>query len=140
MRNSRLPAFLRESAGRTFDFETLNCCLWLGDWAMAAMQCEDPAAQWRGRFKTPAEAFAALGRGGLLRAVARCAQSAGVARTRDPMPGDIGVVALDGLPLIGAIRVAQGWVFLSEPAGLSKWPDEAAAAGRVVMAWRIEER
>lgn len=134
--NSNLAEFLGESAGRDFAWGARDCGLWLADWVVAERGIPDPAAALRGRYGDRAAAHAALGRFGLALVVARLARAAGLARTQDPMPGDIAVIALP--PKIGptgTIRGRYGWVVLAAGRGLIRIAE--ASNPRVLAMWRV---
>ena len=106
-----LVAFLRASGARAFAWGECDCCTWACDWVLARRGV-DPAARWRGRYRTALGAKRNLRRG--LGVVAGEAFAvAGLQRTTDPRPGDVGVVwTPQGASL--AIRTATGWAGKAE--------------------------
>ena len=130
--NSELPRYLRESAGAPFAWGDCDCCTWTCDW-VARVIGVDPAARWRGACASEADAERIIAEGGGILALARvgCA-GAGLVETRDPLPGDIGVV-LTPLGEAMAIKTRIGWAMKTK---------NGVAAARVPMlaAWRVEGR
>ena len=104
-----LSDYLRAGAAQPFAWGGCDCCSWACAW-VAARRGVDPSARWRGRYRTARGAALQIRRaGGDLLSVASVAMAAaGLAETRDPRPGDIGVIETDaGLAL--AIRTPTGW-------------------------------
>lgn len=134
-----LQRFLAERAGRVFAWGENDCVLLVADWVAIATGAPDPASRWRGRYGDAVAAGNILGWGGLQKAVSRQARALGLARTRTPERGDIGVVqasansALSGTPRAASIRVTGAWMLVSSN-GLMRAED---ARTRVLSAWRV---
>jgi hypothetical protein len=129
-RTTLLAAFLRSRIGLPFVWGRTDCALFVADWVRAATG-RDGAKGLRGRYACEASARATLAGTSLLRTVDRCARGIGLARTRTPVAGDIGIVLAPGP--ICAIRTASGWVCQGDFV-LERWP---AAGVRLLMAWRV---
>lgn len=129
-----LAGFLDRAARRKFVLGEFDCCLWLADWVQSQRCGADPAQHLRGQYMTPRAYGRILRRfGGVAGVVSSCAEPAGLIRTREPRPGDIGVVSAvttEGFHDVGAIRTAGGWASLS-PTGLLVGEAQALAAWRV---------
>jgi hypothetical protein len=124
-----LAAYLRDAARTPFVWGELDCVTFLADWLVCATGLPDPAAQWRGRYANEPEAAAVCGRCGAPGVIARGARAAGLPRTRDPLPGDIGVVVIGRA--VGAIRTPAGWAArLSCGIAVARNP-------RVVASWSL---
>lgn len=125
----RLAAFL-EDAGRLPFAEGRHDCALFAAGAVAAMTGEDPAAGWRGRYRTT--------RGGLrvLRAAGHRDHLALAAALFEGIPpafarmGDLAAVPGQGGPALGVVQ-GEG-VFVLTPAGMGLVPLTAATA-----AWRL---
>jgi hypothetical protein len=129
--NSRLPAWLAASGSRPFAWGVCDCCTWVCDWVVAA-QGVDPAAAWRGACASARDAARILrGRGLLALAREGCA-AAGLAETRDPLPGDVGVVLTEDGPAM-AIRTRTGWA-------IKAGQGFGVRAAPMLAAWRVECR
>lgn len=63
--------------------------------------------------------------------VARAMRRAGFVRTTEPEPGDIGIIATNGL-VICALRTSRNWVFRTEHGFCALAPDT-----RCIAAWEI---
>lgn len=106
--NSPLPDFLRAQAATPFVDGGSDCVLMACDWVRQQRKV-DPARRWRGAYATRLEALRIIAAGGGLEALAVDAMAeAGLAETSDPMPGDIGVVAMQGETVM-AIRTWVAW-------------------------------
>jgi len=103
-----LAAFLRTGGNSVFAWGSRDCCTWVCDWVLARRGI-DPAAPFRGRYKTVRGAAGFIRRAGSLAiAVSQAMERAGLERTEAPDAGDIGLIATsDGDAL--AIRTARGW-------------------------------
>ena len=107
-----LSVFLREQAGRPFDWATAHCLLLPADW-MVRLGLPDPAADWRG-LSGEAEALGLTRQYGGFAALAARAM-AGHPRvdvTDGVRRGDVGVVAVlgpDGSAEVGAICTGRRW-------------------------------
>lgn len=127
----RLSRYLQAEAGRPFQRGRADCITFGADWLQLRLGF-DPMAAWRG-YATDAEATELMaGWGGIVRVVGRGMRQAGLPRTRDPQPGDVGVIAIDGIG-IGAIKTPRGWVTRLDD-GLASLP---AARVRVLAAWSV---
>jgi hypothetical protein len=106
-----------ELARRPYRWGELDCALSLAEW-LKRLRGIDPAARWRGTYRSPAEALALVkARGGFVRFLAELAQGAGLAETSAIESGDLGVVELGAhrrlvmhLPGAGAIRIGDRWM------------------------------
>lgn len=143
--NSKLVEFLRAQAAQTWVWGRHDCATFLADWYVAATGAADPIAVWRSTYASEADCVAEWGAAYMLRSTRDLCRALGLERTRDPLAGDIGIVAVAAgargyvLRQLGAIRVPNGWVMPSTPGqrGLVRLSDMDL---RVVAAWRIEER
>lgn len=71
-----------------------DCTLWPADWVRRCGHA-DPASPWRGRYRTAlGAARLARANGGLEALWAAGAERAGLVRTRRPLAGDVGLVAM----------------------------------------------
>jgi hypothetical protein len=106
---SELTQFIRESAGRPFDWVACNCGFWVCEW-ISRQTGSDPVEGVRGRFKT-ASGFRrhVAASGGNEEFSCRIAERSGLVETDKPVPGDVGLVATgDGATM--AIKVdANRW-------------------------------
>ena len=128
--NGALPDYLTVTADRPFEVGSCDCVLWCCDW-VARVSGRDPAAPWRGAYRTARAARRLVRRaGGLAPLVAGGMARAGYRQTDDPLPGDVAVVSLPQGDLM-AIRTRLGWAVKSAGA-------VAVVAARVVVAWRVE--
>lgn len=110
---SDLAAFLRAGGARPFAWGVQDCCLWAADWVLAATG-RDPAAVWRGRYRTAlGAARLAARRGGFEAHVAACLADAGLTETAEPRPGDVGIVDLANGPTF-AVRTRGCWAAKGE--------------------------
>jgi len=125
-----LASYLRVEAGRRFELGVADCVTLAADWLLLCRGF-DPIADCRGY---AGDANACLrDKGGLLRAAGRALRRLGLPMTREPQPGDVAVVALDGNLAICAIRTARGWVMRLDD-GLASVPAERV---RLLAAWRV---
>jgi len=77
---------------RRFDWVECNCFTFCADWVLEVTG-RDPAAQWRGRFSSKADAVRLLRLAGGTRALAeRAMASAGAPLTDNPQAGDVVLV------------------------------------------------
>jgi hypothetical protein len=126
-----LDDFVEDMARRPFRDGSADCALTVADWVILATGCADPAADLRGRYRTPLGRERLLRRrGGLLAVITVCAARAGLDETQDPTRGDIGLIEVAGQPL-AAICLGLRWAIKSSH-GVTVEP-----AGRVVRAWRV---
>lgn len=127
--NTGLPQFLREAASRPFSAGTFDCVLMACDWVKIVRKV-DPAKPWRGRYSTRLEALRIIAKaGGLAAVVADGMARAGLATTDDPLPGDVGVVTIEGETVM-AIRTMIGWASIG-PRGV------IVGNGPVQAAWSV---
>lgn len=130
-----LAAYLRQQAALPHILGSGDCCTYAADW-ITLCRGVDPIASCRGRYACAATAEALLagigGKGGLLRAAGRVLRAAGLSMTRDPQPGDVGVVVVGNLATC-AIRSPRGWALRMND-GLASLP---AGRLRVLAAWSV---
>jgi len=89
-----LTEYLREAAGRKFEWGRCDCVTFVCDW-IVAQRGVDPAASFRGQYRSGAKAAENLApNGGLAGSVAAFFDLAGLKTTNDPKPGDVGVVSM----------------------------------------------
>jgi hypothetical protein len=125
-----LDQFLETMAATPFVDGQSDCALTIADWVMAATGCPDPAHDLRGEYSSALGRERLLMRRGGLKAVMQvCADRAGLAATRTPRRGDIGLVVMNGQRL-AAICLGKQWA--AKGAGLV-----VGAPSRVVKAWRV---
>jgi len=99
---------------------------------VVAAQGVDPAAAWRGACASARDAARILrGRGLLALAREGCA-AAGLAETRDPLPGDVGVVLTEDGPA-RTVRTGAGWA-------IKAGQGFGVRAAPMLAAWRVECR
>ena len=126
---SDLAGFLRASGARPFAWGVQDCCLWGADWVRLATG-RDPAAGWRGRYRTAIGAARLVTRrGGFEAHVAACLADAGLTETPDPQPGDVGVIMWPNGPVL-AVRTSAGWAHKLE-AGI------VITGGCLIRAWSV---
>jgi hypothetical protein len=134
----RLDAYLRNCTAKPFAWGEHDCCLFACD-AVREMTGIDPAAEFRGRYSTRAEAYRLLrretGKGDFLEAIGAISETCGFVSVPVPLArrGDavairdaedttaLGIVALDGMRVV-----------VLAPTGLTYYP-----LVRAVAAWRI---
>lgn len=133
-----LADWLAREGARPVVWGINDCCLFVADW-VAAVTGRDPGAAWRGTYRGERAAHRILSRGGgLLAVVAPSFDGVGLARTTDPLTGDIGVVVapvafrhgrLVERP-VAAVRVGRLWAVKSQ---------SGVAAGEfaTLAAWRV---
>lgn len=130
-RELSLAAYLQAEAGRRFQRGSADCITFGADWLQLRLGF-DPMAAWRG-YATDTEATELMaGWGGIVRVVGRGMRQAGLPLTRDPQPGDVGVIAI-GNVAVGAIRTTRGWVTRLDD-GLASLPPNRV---RVLAAWSV---
>jgi len=126
--NSDLPAWLAASGGRRFAWGACDCCTWACDWVVAAASV-DPAAAWRGACASARDAARILRGAPLPELARRGCEAAGLVETRDPLPGDVGVVLTPNGAAM-AIRTRRGWAVKSAVGfGVGPYP--------MLAAWRV---
>jgi hypothetical protein len=102
-----LADFLAGLAREPFRYGRCDCALVLGRW-WAVNHGVDPAAHLAGTYSDKEScADVLISHLGLLRLVFTICRGIGARRTRDPKPGDFGVVRMGRLHF-GAIRTASG--------------------------------
>lgn len=124
-----LNAYLRAAARQPFAWGTRDCALFVADWVQIATGAADPAAAWRGRYASEAEALRLTGCLGFTGLIAKGARGAGLARTREVKLGDIGVAVIGRA--VGAIRTDRGWA-ARLPRGLAVMIEP-----RIIAAWSV---
>jgi hypothetical protein len=127
-----LSSYLAEAGKRRWAWGFCDCIFFTADWLVEARGI-DPAAPYRGAYRTAAECYALVEReGGLRRLLGSALARAGLERVREPLTGDIALVRVPmaRLGLIGAIKVEGGWA-MRTLRGLVVGPAEAAAVWRV---------
>lgn len=124
-----LAEFLDHAAAEPFADGTADCVLMVSDWVVECGH-PDPAAPFRGRYRT------ALGRerivrreGGMLAVMRGGARRAGLAEAERPVPGDVGLVEMNGLTLAA---ICTGLQWAAKGQGLIVSPAE-----HVLGAWRV---
>ncbi len=117
-----LTKFLLSASVRTFRLSDFDCGLWLADWYMTATGKPDPAAHLRGKAYVQSD---------LIRHVRSIVRSLHLARTSNPVRGDVGIARLGDLA-IGAIFTGKRWAMIGER-GLS-----ATSHPHIIAAWRVE--
>lgn len=124
-----LSTFLDEMARRPFADGSADCLMTVADWVVRNGR-PDPAAPFRGRYRT------ALGRtrivrreGGLDAVMTAGAARAGLTATTNPVRGDVGLIVSRGQTL-AAICLGERWAMKGP--GLVVGP-----ADDVLKAWRL---
>lgn len=108
-----LADHIRDGAGKPFSWGEADCCLFACDWVLARRGV-DPMATWRGTYATRLGVYRRINKsGGFLAAVTLEMEAAGLMRTNDPQPGDVGVVQGPQGPVL-AIRTPTGWACKAE--------------------------
>jgi hypothetical protein len=132
-----LDQFLARADETPIVWGAWDCHLWLADWIMAARGCADPAAAYRGRYRTPLGALRLLNReGGSAALVGRVVEGAGLHRgdPSEPGSGDVGLlpcISPRGVELIGGLFTGRRWSVLSAPSGLLVHPAQATCVWRI---------
>jgi len=89
-----LTEYLRETAGRRFEWGRCDCVTFVCDW-IVSQRGVDPAESFRGQYRSGVKAAENLApNGGLVGSVAKFFEQAGLKSTADPAEGDVGVVLL----------------------------------------------
>lgn len=128
---NRLAEFLAADASKEWEWAEHDCGLRLADWAALALGIPDPAAHLRGTYT---EATAP----NLLKTVRDITRRLGLQRTREPRPGDIGIIEIEGMTpryVSGAIHGAIGWT-VPNGRGLTCLRSEQV---RIIAAWRVPQ-
>lgn len=125
--------YIKEAARGRHEWGVRDCCLWPADWVMLCRGF-DPAAKWRGRYSTEAEALAFIEHeGGMLNMWSGVLP---LPRTATPKDGDVGVIMVhgDNGPVAnGGIFADKRWSFVA-PNGLFR----ASIAPEFVLAvWDV---
>lgn len=103
-----LVAHVARWSGRPRRWGRFDCTMFVGEW-VATVTGADPAAEWRGRYATEAQAEAILsGLGGMTAAYGVRLAAIGAAPTDAPALGDVGVIT-PAIGPTGAIRGSRGW-------------------------------
>lgn len=134
-RLERLRAYLRWVAREPLSYGVHDCLLGLmGGWVLAETG-RDPAAPFRGRYRTEIGAYRLIRRaGGMIALVDEGLAAVGIDRTVNPALGDVGLVEVGtsrGPELVGAIRTSVGWASLKQPRGIKVGQPRCAAAWAV---------
>ncbi|WP_404419154.1 DUF6950 family protein [Brevundimonas vesicularis] len=125
-----LDDFLERMAATPFVDGATDCVLTPAAWVVAN-GWPDPAADLRGRYRTPLGRERLLKRlGGIERVVGERMSAAGLGMTAHPRRGDVGLVALHS-QIFGAISLGERWAIQSK-AGLY-----SASPNRVLKAWSV---
>lgn len=136
---TRLGAFLDGAAAERHDWGRSDSMLLIADWMLTATG-RDPAAPWRGRYRSPLGAARIIRRAGGKAALlddgfARAGCAVAVA-PQDARSGDVGLVpartTAGRIEPVGAIRSGACWV-VRTPRGL------LAAQADAIAAWRPTE-
>jgi hypothetical protein len=129
--------FLGRAASTPFQFGRWDCQLWLADWLVASGH-PDPAADFRGRYRTALGAQRLLNReGGAVALVTRLAERAALASLAvdAPEPGAIGLVRVVGrrgrAEPAGALFGGLRWQVLRAGGGLIAFPATPIACWKV---------
>lgn len=86
-----LSTFLSAAAARGFAWGAHDCMLFAADWAQSRMG-RDPAAAWRGRYRTEEEAVELVAHaGGLAALMGQALEAVGWRKADTARAGDIGV-------------------------------------------------
>lgn len=109
MNSVTLADFLRATGSKRFAWGSCDCCTWACEWVMA-FRGVDPAARWRGKYKTERGAAGWIKRGGgsLEAIVAEAMTKAGLVPTNTPIAGDVGLLKTRVGPTL-AVRCDRGW-------------------------------
>lgn len=132
-RAARLRAYLHALARTPFAWGQDCLTGTVGGW-IRAERGVDPAATWRGRYASEAEALALIAAaGGLEALVDRELAAVGIGRARFAELGDVGLVRAvtrRGPDLIGAIFTGERWA-ATTARGLTAGPGPAVAVWRI---------
>lgn len=86
-----LSTFLSAAAARGFAWGAHDCMLFAADWAHARTG-SDPAAPWRGRYRSEGEALQLVAEaGGMAALMGRALEALGWVKAHAPQAGDVGV-------------------------------------------------
>lgn len=120
-----LAAYLRTEAARPFALGSADCATLAADWVQLRHGA-DPLTDFRGSY---ADGF---DWSRLTRVAGRTLRRMGLRLTRDPGPGDVGVIALGEAAAV-AIRTGRGWVVRDNSGLLGVQAEDV----RVIAAWRV---
>lgn len=126
-----LGAYLELAAATPPGWGTFDCLLYPAGWVRLVTGL-DPAAGWRGRYRTAIGAARLLRREGGLLAIARQGMT-GFAETAHAVRGDVGVVRLetaDGPRAVGGVCAGAMWSAIHQ-GGLYVGPAEPVAVWAV---------
>lgn len=131
--DERLAAYLDAAWGRGLVWGEADCLLFAANWCVIA-GTPDPAAAFRGRYRTRLGAVRLLNKaGGLAALAARQMAAAGFAEVEAARLGDVGLVEVitpEGPGPVGAVFDGAGWNVLAV-GGL------AVGAFRQLQAWGV---
>lgn len=128
---SALAAYLTQAVRERWRPGVHDCCTFPGDW-VTSWGLGDPLAEWRGAYRSDAQAIRLMTQaGGLMALWQRGLSSIGVEQVEDLRAGDVGVVLAQteaGEQPVGALfggdrwafRCAQGLIF-SPATALAVW-------------------
>jgi hypothetical protein len=110
-----LGDYLKAATAHQWQPGVHDCCTLPGDWA-TTWGLGDPVAEWRGQYRSDAQAIRFINRaGGLLSLWDRGLGSIGVAPVNEPIAGDVGVVIaatrVDTTEHVGAVFTGQRWAY-----------------------------
>ncbi|MEH6676124.1 DUF6950 family protein [Phenylobacterium sp.] len=126
-----LDQFLEDAAARSFRDGEWDCQLFPAEWVRRVTGL-DPAAEWRGRYRTVLGRERILKReGGPLAVMTRGAESVGLQRTNDPRRGDVGLIRVAGRHY-GAVCLGARWAVVDAMRGLAVTKPDA-----VLRAWEV---
>lgn len=113
MTDDPLAVFLRDCVHRTYVIGRWDCGLMCAEWVRLCRGV-DPAAEWRGRYKTEIGLARLLKRrGGIVAHFDQCLTAAGARRTGAPERGDIAIIEGPHWPVGGIVTgtnvVACAW-------------------------------
>lgn len=132
-RGPLLTAHLHEARRTAFAWGARDCSLFVAEW-VRSQRGADPAAVWRGHYRTELGAARKVTRaGGLVAVFAAALEPIGLERTEAPVTGDVGVILAStprGLRPAGAILAGRRWVTRGKT-GIVALEVEPLAAWRV---------
>lgn len=126
-------AAMNRACARPMQWGVDDCALWVAD-ILCELTGADPAAEFRGRYKTQRGARRVLGKGGLAGAIRRAARRLGWVRIPAGYaePGDLGLLMGPAGPTMVICR-ARGWFVGRDERGFG-----AVAARHVRLAWSLD--
>lgn len=131
---------LEAAAARPFSWGEFDCLVFAGD-VCRALTGRDPAAGWRGRYRTPGGAVRLLRarHGGDLEAAVTAALGLPMANRLMAKRGDVALVRQDGTPGwplgLGIVAGSHGVAYPMRPAGLAL---VALDSPDVLTAWAVD--